>query len=107
MRTCDPKSFASVGATERAPPTWLLVTYMSAQEQSSKLEAIAIKGFIIFSAIGCSSPRTDDAWLPCCNYRAAHWGKCGAQLRKCLRGEAGTGVSVGAVRGTLASRRAH
>jgi len=49
MRTCDPKSFVSVGAAAPDPPTWLFVTYMSAQEQSNKLEAIAIRGFIIFS----------------------------------------------------------
>src|SRR5205823_13560313 len=59
MRTCDPKSFVSVGAPATVPPTRLFVTYMSAQEQSSKLEAIAIKGFIIFSATDCSSPRAD------------------------------------------------
>src|SRR5437667_4319621 len=57
MRTCDPKSFVAVGAPATAPPTWLLVTYMSAQEQSSKLEAIAIKGFIIFGATVCSFPK--------------------------------------------------
>src|SRR5882724_5374929 len=49
MRTCDPKSFVSVGAAAPDPPTWLFVMYMSAQEQSNKLEAIAIRGFIIFS----------------------------------------------------------
>jgi hypothetical protein len=38
-----------VGAAATDPPTWLFVTYMSAQEQSNKLEAIAIRGFIIFS----------------------------------------------------------
>src|SRR5436853_7677729 len=58
MRTCDPKSFVSVGAAAPDPPTWLFVTYMSAQEQSNKLEAIAIRGFIIFSGRPpCSSPR--------------------------------------------------
>src|SRR6266567_3537125 len=48
MRTCDPKSFVSVEAAAPDPPTWLFVTYMSAQEQSNKLEAIAIRGFIFF-----------------------------------------------------------
>src|SRR5205814_5747758 len=48
MRTCDPKSFVSVGAAAPDPSTCLFVTYMSAQEQSNKLEAIAIRGFIIF-----------------------------------------------------------
>src|SRR5438445_12301806 len=57
MRTCDPKSFVSVGAAAPDPPTRLFVTYMSAQEQSNKLEAIAIRGFIIFRATVCSSPR--------------------------------------------------
>src|SRR5262252_9395408 len=59
MRTCDPKSFVSVGAPAPAPPTRLLVTYMSAQEHSSKLEVIAIKGFIIFGATVCSFPSAD------------------------------------------------
>src|SRR5437868_253340 len=59
MRTRDPKSFVSVGAPATAPPTRLLVTYMSAQEESSKLEAIAIKRFIILGATASSSPRAD------------------------------------------------
>src|SRR5207248_10168488 len=87
MRTCDPKSFVSVGAPAPVPPTRLLVTYMSAQEQSSKLEAIAIKGFIIFGATICSSQERTDAWLPCCNYRAAAGGKCASQLLNPCRGE--------------------
>jgi hypothetical protein len=38
---------------------------MSAQEQSNKLEAIAIRGFIIFRATVFSSPRAGRiAWLP-------------------------------------------
>src|SRR6476659_10493945 len=59
MRTCDPKSFVSVGTAAPDPPTWLFVTYMSAQEQSNKLEAIAIRGFIIFPATVWSSQEPD------------------------------------------------
>jgi hypothetical protein len=58
MRTRDPKSFVSVGAAAPDPPTWLFVTYMSAQEQSNKLEAIAIKGFIIFSGARLLFPKS-------------------------------------------------
>src|SRR5438270_12915409 len=81
MRTRDPKSLVSVGAAAPDPPTRLFVTYMSAQEQSNKLEAIAIKGFIIFSATACFSPRAGRiAWLPQGNYRAAHEGNTGKML---------------------------
>src|SRR4029453_1994933 len=59
MRTCDPKSFVSVGTAAPDPPTWLFVTYMSAQEQSNKLEVIAIRGFIIFPATVWSSQEPD------------------------------------------------
>src|ERR1700730_702194 len=61
----EPKSLVSIGAVPRPPDvaTSVLVTYMSAQEQSRMLEAIAMKDFIYVrlairrlsgeNAIGC------------------------------------------------------
>src|SRR5947207_6652937 len=90
MRTCDPKSFVSVGAPATVPPTWLLVTYMSAQEQSSKLEAIAIKGFIIFGATGCSFPRANGCVASVLQLSCRTWGKMRSpNFINACRGEAG------------------